>query len=382
MISGMSETVRLQRDALAELRAWLRELGRRGVVPGGVAVVAGPDGLLWSEAFGFRALVPGREDATADTFWDCASLTKPLVTTALLLRARARGEISLDQPATSLVPELAGSAGRRSPTLGEIALHAGGLPPWEPLYALAPGGLAERAAWLGEHRGEPGRAAVYGCPGFQVLGLALERLAGRPLAEQAARELWPGRVDLAFPLPPSLARRAAPTEQGNAFERELAGRRAEGYRGWRSGVIRGETHDHAAHTLGGAAGNAGLFATASGLGFLLARWLREGDLLPAGGLAELARRRSPDVSGSEPRTWGWQLATSPDAPADPAVSPGGLAHSGFTGTSVVLDPDRRLAWALLTNRVHPRFTPHAFNAERREFHRRAARLVEGGRGDA
>jgi CubicO group peptidase (beta-lactamase class C family) len=299
MISRMVGPVRLQPTSERELCDWLEALARSGVVPGGVALIAGPEGLVWARAFGARALAPGREEATLDTFWDCASLTKPLVTTALVLRARARGDLALG-----------------------------------------------------------------------------------PLAEVAESELWPGRDDLAFPLGARLGRRAAPTEDGNVFERELANARAASYGGWRAAMIRGETHDHNAHTLGGAAGNAGLFATAEGLAELLARWLREGDLLPAGALDELAVRRSVVAAGSEPRTWGWQVAESPDAPADARVSRRGVAHAGFTGTSVVLDPDRRLAWALLTNRIHPRWTARAFHADRREFHRRAAALLEAWHGVA
>ena len=370
------------RAAEAALRDFLDELVRRGVVPGGAAAVVGPEGSLWSAHFGRRALLPEVEDASTDTLWDLASITKPLVTASLWLLLRARGEADFDEPVTELVPELAGV--HRSPTIGELLTHSGGLPAWEPLYLRTEGGLPERAAWLGAHREPPGRRAVYGCPGYQMLGLALERRTGRSLPELARTELWPGREDLHFPLPAELASRSAPTETGNLFERGLAARTAgeelaRGWPHWRSRLLRGEVHDGNAWTLGGAAGNSGLFASLEGAAFLAARFLRPGffterdlEQLAADQVAPAARGE-----GSERRSWGFQLARSENSCAGPALSDRAFGHAGFTGTSLFVDPDRDAAFLLLTNRVHPECREHAFHADRRRFHELAAALAEG-----
>src|SRR5688500_11358007 len=130
--------------AAAGLDRLLDSLVDDGLVPGGVAVVATRDAILHERAFGMRSLEPAREEATAPTLYDCAALTKPLVTAALALRLRGRGVLSFDDPVTDLVPEMAPMAGGpRAPTLGELLLHAGGLPAWKPLYALCEGGVPE-----------------------------------------------------------------------------------------------------------------------------------------------------------------------------------------------------------------------------------------------
>jgi CubicO group peptidase (beta-lactamase class C family) len=369
------------RQATLRLDDDLEGLVARGIVPGGVAVVMTAEGVVHERAFGLRAVVPAPESATPETLWDAASVTKALVVGLLFLRLRSRGAVGFEQPITEIVPEMGegGSASCRVPTIGELLLHAGGLPAWKPLYAVAPPGLPARAAWLAGNRGEPGRDIVYGCPGYQVLGLAAGRASGQSLGELAARELWPGGEDLHFGLPDALHGRAAPTEMGNAFERGIAGEDAAAHRGWRDGLIRGDVHDHNAFTVGGAAGNAGLFGTGAAIARLAARLLVPDDLLSAADLGELSCDQAPELPG-ERRTWGFQLASSPGSAAGPALSARCFGHVGFTGTSVFVDPDRRAVYVLMTNRIHPRHVEHPFNADRRAFHEAAARVAEAGRG--
>jgi CubicO group peptidase (beta-lactamase class C family) len=361
------------------LEQYLNGLAADGVVPGGTAAVVGPDGPLLRVAFGALALEPEREPARLDAFYDLASLTKPLVTASLWLLLRERGEADFEAPVTDWLPEF-GEGPPRPPTIAELLLHCAGLPSWAPLYALAPGGKSERTAWLGSHREEPGTRAEYGCPAYQLLGFALERASGRPLGELARAELWPGRDDLHLPLPEGLAGLAAPTERGNAFERELAGESASDYRGFRTELIRGQVHDGNAWSLGGAAGNAGLFGTIDGVSALAARFLRPG-LFGGETLAELSRNLVPQSArgpGSERRTWGFQLARSENSCAGEALSDRAFGHAGFPGTSVFIDPDREAAYLLLTNRVHPEHRARAFHADRRRFHAAAAAVADRG----
>lgn len=377
--------VSARRRAERALEAWLEDLVSREVVPGGHAVVVREDRVLFDRPFGRVTRERDAAAVPAEAYWDLASLTKPLVTASLCLLLRRRGELDFRAPVGELVPELLEGARFRAPTVGELLLHAAGLPAWEPLYALVPGGaLADRARWLATRRGRPGSEVLYGCPGYQVLGLVVARAAGRPLPELAESLLWPGRDDVAFPLPEDLRSRAMPTEVGNAHEARMARERGSAWPGFRTGLIRGETHDHNAFTLGGAAGNAGLFATAGGTTTLVRRFLAPGDGYTAADLAELATDMTPEAAraaGGEPRSWGVQLAASADSPADGRVAARAYGHSGFTGTSFVIDPDRRAAHVLLTNRIHPRWTPHPFNGERRAFHALATALVEATRGD-
>lgn len=391
--SVSSSSVRPDRSLaphVARLHAVLDDLVERGVTPGGVAAIAFADGVAWEHAFGLRALVPEPEPASLDTLYDLASLTKPLVTAELWLQARHESLSALDRPISELVPEMEERpGGERVPTVAELLLHAGGIPPWLPLYALVDGGLPERAAYLGRHRGAPGRRAVYGCPGYQLLGLALERLHGRPLAAIAQERVLAG-LDAMFldTGGDDVVGRTAPTEEGNACERALSrdealagfgdpGGPAQAYGGFRSGIIRGQVHDHNAFTIGGAAGNAGLFATVRATAALCARLLAD----PRGEIAELSQDLAPHLDeGGELRSWGWQLARSRNSPAGDAIDSRGFGHAGFTGTSVLVDPTRGAAYVLLTNRIHPRFVDLPFHAERKRFHEAASAAVEDLRG--
>lgn len=368
---------------VARLCQVLDGMVERAVTPGGVAAIAFEDGVAWEHAFGLRALVPEPEPASLDTLYDLASLTKPLVTAAEMIAARDEGRASFDQPVTDWVPEMKPRAGDpRAPTLGELLAHAGGLPAWKPLYAIAPGGLSERAAWLARHRDEPGMRAVYGCPGYQVLGLALERMHGADLASVATRGVLRGLEDVRLGGVPAADRaRTAPTEEGNACERAMAGELAAAHGSFREGIIRGEVHDHNAFTLGGLAGNAGLFATARATALMCAAVLRG----ERGDLRDLSSDHAPHPAGppetdGEMRSWGWQLARSRNSPAGDAVDDLAFGHAGFTGTSVLVDPSRRAAYVLLTNRIHPRWTDIPFHAERRRFHEAAAAAVADLRG--
>jgi CubicO group peptidase (beta-lactamase class C family) len=179
-----------------------------------------------------------------------------------------------------------------------------------------------------------------------------------------------GAADTGFRPPSSLKDRIAPTEMGNAREREMAGPAGDGFPGWRTYLLQGECHDLNAWTLGGVSGNAGLFSTCADLHRLALEHLGAG----RGVLDEAARRllRTDLTPGlTENRSVGWQLAASPGSSAGPFLSPGAMGHTGFTGTSIWIDPENGWILVLLTNRVHPRYRPHDMNAVRRRFHQRA-----------
>jgi len=165
---------------------------------------------------------------------------------------------------------------------------------------------------------------------------------------------------------PGLAAR----EEGNVRVREMAGEAAGDFADFRRGMIWGECHDLNAWGLGGVSGNAGLFSTAADLHRLALEFLGQGTGLFDGGCLDRFRRDlTPSLN--ENRSVGWQLAATPGASAGPFLSPGALGHSGFTGTSLWIDPDGGWVVILLTNRVHPRYRPEDMNAVRREFHRHA-----------
>jgi CubicO group peptidase (beta-lactamase class C family) len=247
------------------------------------------------------------------------------------------------------VPAFRG-AGKAEVTIRHLLTHTSGLPAWRPLYVEAPTRAA--ALLLADTTPlftAPGRATVYSDIGAIVLTQAVEAAAGEPLDRLLARRVFEplGMTGTRYAPPPEWRARIAPTERSHDGT-----------------VIRGIVHDENAWRLGGVSGHAGLFSTAPDLS-RFASWLLDawnGRLTPGqpgeGGPpflpAELVRaftRRQDVVAGSS-RAVGWDTP-SRGSSAGTRLSPHAFGHTGFTGTSLWLDPERNLAVILLTNRVHP-----------------------------
>ncbi len=357
------------------LRAFVARGAAEGLWPGGAFAVgtAGTDPAA-AGAEGSLSLEPRVEPAREDALYDLASLTKGLVTAPLGLRLARRGLLDPDAPLDRVLPEWCG-AGGHAPSFADLMLHRSGVPAWAPVYRLAertddvPAVVAARA-------GKPGGEPVYSCLGPIVAGIALERLASRPLRELFAEEIaaplgLSGRDVRWSPLPADECSRAAPTERGRCFEVRLAEQHGEadalrgaGIAPGPGGVLRGEVHDGNAAFLGGAAGNAGLFATARAVFRIASAILARGDWLD-----EPSRARLATASGcaGDVRTLGFQSGASPNAPAG-AFGLRSFGHVGFTGTSVWLDPGGGAVAVLLTNRVHPEWSEAPIQARRRAFH--------------
>jgi CubicO group peptidase (beta-lactamase class C family) len=320
-------------------------------------------------AAGHAAVVPEARPATEDTPYDLASLTKPLATALVLSLLAGDGLVELDEPAERWAPELAGSCAGRA-TLRALARHEAGLPPWLPLY-LEGRSIEAALEAIGRAGGavEPG-AILYSDLGYIVLGAVVERVAGRPLAElfrrRVAEPLALDRMRFATEPVPD----AAATETGNAYERTMAGAAGARY-AWRTDPIAGRVHDENAHALGGAAGHAGLFGTAREVA-RVAREILAPSVLPLARSARDEMLRSDGVR----RTVGFDVAARARA-ARGILPPAAPGHTGFTGTSVWLEPDRGAIHVLLANRVHPRVGPREFGWVRRGFHRIAHRSTAG-----
>ena len=296
-----------------------------GRIPGAVLGLL-EEGRTTVRATGHAVIEPVRVAMREETVFDLASLTKVVFTTTAILRLVEQGRIGLDDPLTVAIPDLrqydvAGAAERRL-TFRQCLAHATHLPAVEPLYTYGQDPQTLRAFILQrEWRHCP---PAYSDNNFLLLGIAIERLTGLPLAEQA--------------LPPGFSFRPDPADCA-ATERCS----------WRGRVMRGEVHDENAFAMGGAAGHAGLFGSAAAL-LAFARAMMDGGLLAPESVAAL--RTEQNVIQGVRRGLGWQLAT-PGWPAGDRCPAGVIGHTGFTGTGLWIDLDRRRAWALLTNRVHP-----------------------------
>jgi CubicO group peptidase (beta-lactamase class C family) len=360
------------RGRLAE---FLRAQVSAGSFPGAAWLVSSNGRVVDEGAVGDAVVVPQRVAATPETLYDLASLTKPLATALLAVRLQATGRLQLDDLVARHLPEWRTGDDRDGLTLLDLLTHRSGLPAWVPLYLYAhdvPGRVTHLAAM--PRTGAPLVGVTYSCPNYLLAGFAVERAGGDRL-DALFRKLVAeplGLDEILFRPDPGLLTRIAATETGNARERELAGAAGDGYNAWRTDVIHGEVHDNNAHTLGGVAGNAGLFGTARGVARLAGLFLPGGPLL---GDEERSLFGHNFTSGLEQdRAVGFQLATTPGCSAGPGIGTRGFGHTGFTGTSLWIDPEARRVVALLTNRVHPRFREFDMNAVRREFHALAAVL--------
>jgi len=361
-------------DGAAIERAWVTLV--RGAdahqYGGAVALIVRHGQIVLHRATGWAVREPEdqRSPMGADAIFDLASLTKVVATTPSILRLVADGTIALDRPVGEIIPEFGVDGAKREVTIRRLLSHSAGLSAWRPVFLTATGPdayLADFAATQPEHT--PGAQVIYSDPSFITLGEVVRRVTGDPVSVYAQREIFGplGMVDTMFVPPRALRSRIAATEIGNAFEagKEPAG--APVGTGWRQGLIRGEVHDgNAWYGFGGVAGHAGLFGAALDLARYGQAWLNGGILGDARILPEPivagARANQIEIAGeTERRGLGWRLVPEPGTPEETSDSGRGLSqnafgHTGFTGTSLWIDPDRDLVIVLLTNRVHPTVT--------------------------
>ena len=337
------DAVRLERAA-----DLLEEAVAAGVTPGGVLLVARRGRIVLEQTAGRLTYEDDARAVTPSTIYDLASLTKVIATTTLMMRRVESGALDLDGTAASFLPELEGSPVGGA-TLRDLLAHSSGLPCCSELFRELGEGLDRdeaRARYL-EHIAAtelevgPRERAIYSDLGVLLLGEILERHSGRGFAELVQDEiLGPlGLADTGYLPADSLRKRIAPTE----------------FDAWRGRLPHGEVHDENTHALGGIAPHAGLFGTARNVAAFAQTMLNGGAY---GGLrladddtVALFTRRADLVPGSS-RALGW------DTPSDPSsagryFSARSYGHTGFTGTSLWIDPELELIVVLLTNRVHP-----------------------------
>jgi CubicO group peptidase (beta-lactamase class C family) len=307
-----------------------------GSFPSAVYAIGSSRGIERENALGNAVVVPMRIPATLDTMYDCASITKPLITTTLVLQT-----LDVDDRVRSLLT------------------HTSGLRAWMPLYMYP-----DYITAIREHGAEcePGTRVIYSDLNFILLWSMIQDYQG--LARQRIFAPLGIEHDAMFNPPRSLRPRIAATEWGQRFEAKLANRPEIAAR--REGLIWGETHDGNSFGAGGTAGNAGLFATARAV-FRLAQAWANAEQLPRSVVDDATSNLTPGLEDA--RGLGWQLPTG--SAATSMLSSRAYGHTGFTGTSVWVDPERDCIMVLLTNRVHPCAAPVAMQRIRGEFHRLA-----------
>src|SRR5687767_5359662 len=250
-----------------EITNLLEEHIRAGDFPSAVYLIGEKDRIIFTDALGHSAVDPYRITNKLDTIYDLASLTKPLITGLLCARRIELGELTLDSSVSHYLPEF-DRTDKSMITVRELLTHTAGLPAWRPLYLLAddePEGAAGAIANL-DLEYKPGTRVIYSDLGFITLGILLERMTGQRLADLAQREIFePLELKQTYFNPEhALQTGIAACETGNVYEMNMCEETGSGtYNNSRQRLIWGEVHDGNAYFLGGAAGHAGLFSTAS-----------------------------------------------------------------------------------------------------------------------
>ena len=318
-----------------------REVLQRAVAerafPAAVVEVGRSNDVLWREAFGRLSVDADAPPTRDDTIFDLGSLTKVLSTATIALRQVERGAIGLDDPVSAHIAAW-NEPSRQAVTIRDLLSHCGGLPAHVPIF-LNHKGRAEFEATICATalEYEPRSRSIYSDLGFILLGFILESAAPLPAQFDAMRAQMGNIQELGFNPPAIWRSRTAPTR-----EDQLRGRRI------------GEVDDDNAWALGGVAGHAGLFGTAGAVGECARHLLQVLDhrtgAFRRDSLLTFVSRRT-DVPGSS-RALGWDTML-PTSSCGTRLSPRAFGHTGFTGTTLWIDPDREIYVVLLTNRVHP-----------------------------
>ena len=333
-------TGRFNPEKLAEMDAAIEQSIARKRLPGGVLWLE-REGDRYVKTYGQRSVFPENETMTEDTIFDAASLTKVMATAPAIMILVDRGLVNLDAPVASYIPEFAQN-GKEKITVRQLLTHSSGLRP----------GIPRNPDWKGYEKAialacsekptnPPGTNFRYSDINYIVLGEIVRRVANKPLDEFAAENIYEPlkMVDTSFKPPQEKLARIAPTER-------------EG-----ESVLRGVVHDPTSQRMGGVAGHAGLFTTAADLARFARCILNDGELegtrifRPEIGLAMRSVQTPVEVEAR--RGLGWDIDSPYAGPRGAHFSVGSFGHTGWTGTSVWIDPFSRTFVIFMSNRNHP-----------------------------
>jgi CubicO group peptidase (beta-lactamase class C family) len=309
--------------------------------PGAVVLVSKDDEVIYEKAFGRLTYEDTSSSVTINTIYDIASLTKVIATTTAAMICYDRNLFSLDDPVAKYIPEFAIN-GKESITIKNLLLHNSGLPAFKPFYkghTTAESVLNDIYSLPLQY--QPGTKTVYSDLGMIILVKVIENVTGKKLDDFCKEETFePLQMsNTIFNPPDSLKYKIAPTEYDDY---------------WRKKLIWGEVHDETSSLLNGVAGHAGLFSTADDIGKLVQMLLGKGNYngkqLIKVGAVELFTTRYSDRST---RALGWDTKSEENSSAGNLFDLTSFGHTGFTGTSVWIDPTRNLFVIFLSNRIFP-----------------------------
>jgi uncharacterized protein YbbC (DUF1343 family)/CubicO group peptidase (beta-lactamase class C family) len=345
-------------EHLARMDAVIAESIAKKELPGAIVLVARHGKVVWRKAYGARAIEPQREAMTTDTIFDLASLTKVVATTTSIMILIEQGKVRLSDPIIQFIPEMKGE-GRDAITIEQLLTHMTGFAPDFDLRDRWTGyDEAIKRLYREPLRNPPGTRFVYSDINYIALGEVVHRVSGMMLDEFARRNIFTplGMRDTGFKPDAKLRGRIAPTEKRRGQMSYLGDSGADaGTEGeqW----LRGQVHDPTSFRMSGVAGHAGLFSTADDLAIFAQMLLNGGvynntRILSPMTVATMTQPHAVSESGAA-RGLGWDIASSFSTNRGDLFPLGSFGHTGFTGTSIWIDPASDSFVIFLSNRVHP-----------------------------
>jgi uncharacterized protein YbbC (DUF1343 family)/CubicO group peptidase (beta-lactamase class C family) len=322
-------------------------------LPGAVVLVWHKGQVVHRRAYGSRSVLPTREPMTVDTIFDLASLTKVVATSTAIDILLEQGKIRLNDPVARYIPEFAVN-GKEQVTIRHLVTHTSGL---RPIPRLPDDWMGAQVVLESIYNdalvAPPGARFIYTDCGFILLAELVRRAGGMPLDEFVAKNLFEplGMRHTRFRPPDSWVARIAPTEEIDLPQGAKAG-------SGKGRLLRGVVHDPRARGMGGVAGHAGLFSTADDLAIFARMLLARGRapngkyMLSAATVQRMTTPQTPPWSATL-RGIGWDIDSVYSAPRGELFPLGSFGHTGFTGTSIWIDPSSQTFVILLANSVHP-----------------------------
>jgi len=307
-------------------------------IPGAVVLVGHDGQVVYRKAFGERSLEPRREAMTVDTIFDLASLTKVIATTTAVMQLVEKGRIRVNDPVAKYIPEF-GENGKEEITIRELLTHYSGLPegldltqPWEGRETALRMAYAEKPIYA------PGSHFLYSDVDFIVLGALVERVSGMSLSAYCQNNIFtPLKMTHTRFLPPAAwLPKIAPTQYDEHDK-----------------MLRGVVHDPTVRRMGGVAGQAGLFSTADDLAKFAEALLSGSKILSPLTIEKMTTPQQPPTS-QVLRGFGWDIDSPYSSNRGDLLPVGSFGHTGFTGTSLWIDPTTQTYIIVLSNAVHPR----------------------------
>ena len=348
---------------LREIDDVVIEAIRDSAFPGAQVAIGMEGSLVYLRSFGTYSYNLSAREIRRNTMFDLASLTKVIATTSAAMKLYDQGKIRLDDPVATYLPQFK-EGEKASITIRHLLTHRSGFPPFRRFFLFCE--TAEEgidSIFATPLVATPGDSTIYSDLGMITMAKVIEVVAGMSLADFVQQEFYEplGMRNTMFNPPEGLLSRIAPTEIDTL---------------WRGRLVRGTVHDENAALLGGVSGHAGLFSTASDLAVYMQMLLNGGvyagrEYLKRGTVQEFTRKRAPGQ-----RHLGWDFRSPRRSSSGALFSPTSFGHTGFTGTSIWVDPVKNLFVIFLTNRVHPTRANRKVYAVRPALHDAVVRALE------